>query len=78
MKENNGDVLNQLALISDLIEKLNLNTMSKTLVFTLDKNEFLKMFTLIENKYGKKTTLPTDTFEMIIGLVTIIFNKSNV
>lgn len=78
MKENNGDILNQLALISDLIEKLNLNTISKTLMFTLDKNEFLSMFTLIENKYGKKTTQPTDTFEMTIGFVTIIFNKSNV
>jgi len=78
MAENNGDVLNQLALISDLIEKLNLNSMSKTLMFMLDKNEFLSMFFLVQNKYGKKMQAPTNTFEMKIGEVTIIFNKSNV
>lgn len=78
MVENSGDVLNQLALISDLVEKLNLNSISKTLTFMLDKNEFLSMFFLVENKYGKKMPAPTNTFEMKIGEVKIIFNKNNV
>lgn len=78
MIENNGDVLNQLALISDLVEKLNLNSTTKTLIFTLEKNEFLSMFFLVENKYGKKMPAPTNTFEMKIGQVNVIFNKNNV
>ena len=33
--EKKGDILNQLAIISDLLEKINANTESKTIVLNL-------------------------------------------
>jgi hypothetical protein len=76
--EKKGELLNQLAIISDLIEKINIETKSQTLVFELSKMEFEKAFELIQKKYGKKSEKPTDTFTITIGMVDIVFNTSNV
>lgn len=75
--EKKGDPLNQLAIISDLIDRLNIKSESNTLVIGLNKNEFKKMFDLIQNKYDKKTQLPEDTFKLTIGTLEIIFNMNN-
>lgn len=76
--EKKGNLLNQLAIISDLLENTNLNSESSTVVFGLDKKEFVKVFNLVQNKYGMKTELPSDTFRINIGKVTFIFNTNNV
>jgi hypothetical protein len=75
--EKKGDLLNQLAIISDLIENLNTETDSKILTLELQDEAFLNAFELIQKKYGRKMDKPKDTFSISIGMVDIIFNKSN-
>ena len=76
--EKKGDLLNQLAIISDLIE--NLNTESETNILTLELNEkaFIDAFDTIQKKYGRRSEIPKNTFTITIGLVDIVFNTSNV
>jgi len=76
--EKKGDLLNQLAIISDLMEKINADTKSATMIFELSKTEFEKVFEIIQKKYGRKMDKPNDTFTITIGLVDIVFNTSNV
>ena len=76
--EKRGDLLNQLAIISDLMENINADTKSATMIFELSKTEFEKVFETIQKKYGKKMDKPKDTFTITIGLVDIVFNTSNV
>jgi hypothetical protein len=52
--EKKGDILNQLAIISDLLEKINANTESKTIVLNLKEEEFLSVFNTIQKKYGRR------------------------
>ena len=51
--EKKGELLNQLAIISDLLEKLNTNTESKTIVLNLKEEEFLNAFEVIQKKIRK-------------------------
>jgi CRP-like cAMP-binding protein len=76
--EKKGDLLNQLAIISDLMEKINAETKSATMIFELSNVEFEKVFELIQKKYGRKMDKPKDTFTITIGQVDIVFNTSNV
>ena len=76
--EKKGDLLNQLAIISDLLEKVNAEIESQTIVLELNKTEFNKVFKIIEKKYGKVMEISTDTFTINMGVVNIIFNTSNV
>lgn len=76
--EKKGDLLNQLALIVDLIEKINLNDGEKTMTITVNETEFKELFDYFQNKNGKKMKLLSDTFSIYIETVEIIFNKSNV
>jgi hypothetical protein len=76
--EKKGDLLNQLAIISDLLEKLNANTESKTIVLNLKEDEFLNAFNVIQKKYGRRIEKPETTFSISIGEVDIVFNMNNV
>lgn len=76
--ERKGDLLNQLAIISDLIEKLSIERVSSTIVLELSKEEFNYSFDYIQKKYGRKTEKPEDTFSITIGFVDIVFNKNSV
>jgi len=76
--EKKGDLLNQLAIISDLIEKVNANIKSNTLVFEVSKNEFDNIFEYIEKKYNRKSDKPKDRFTITIGNVDIVFSTNNV
>lgn len=76
--EKRGDLLNQLAIISDLMEKVNADTKSATMIFELSKTEFENVFETIQKKYGRKMDKPKDTFTITIGMVDIVFNTSNV
>jgi len=40
--EKKGDLLNQFAIISDLVEKVNMEFENSTMVFELSDNEFVK------------------------------------
>jgi hypothetical protein len=76
--EKKGELLNQLAIISDLLEKLNTNTESTTIVLNLKEEEFLKAFDLIQKKYRRNIEKPETTFTISIGEVDIVFNMNNV
>jgi hypothetical protein len=76
--EKKGELLNQLAIISDLIENLNTEAEASIITLELKENAFTNAFELIQKKYGKKSEKPKDTFTISIGSVDIIFNKSNV
>jgi hypothetical protein len=76
--EKKGELLNQLAIVSDLLEKLNTNIESKTIILNLKEEEFLNSFNTIQKKYGRLIEKPNETFTIKIGEVDIIFNMSNV
>jgi hypothetical protein len=76
--EKKGDLLNQLAIISDLLEKINCETETNTIVLEMSEEEFMKTFQLIQKKYGRKMDKPQNTFSIRIGTVDIVFNTSNV
>jgi hypothetical protein len=76
--EKKGDVLNQLAIIVDLIEKVNLESTSKKLIFALDDGDFIEVFGYFEKKYSKRSEKVKDSFTITIGTVEILFNRSNV
>ena len=76
--EKKGELLNQLAIISDLLEKLNTNAESTTIVLNLKEEEFLRAFNVIQKKYGRSIEKPETTFTISIGEVDIVFNMNNV
>jgi hypothetical protein len=76
--EKKGDLLNQLAIISDLLEKMNIDSKSRTIVIEVDEEEFNRIFDSIEKKYAKKLEKPKSSFNISIGSVDIVFNMSNV
>lgn len=73
-----GDLLNQLAIISDLIEKLNAENKSSSLVFEVSKVEFDRIFQYIEKKNNRKSEIPKGKFTITIGGVDIVFSTNNV
>jgi hypothetical protein len=75
--EKKGDLLNQLAIVSDLLEKINIDTESKTVIITMSKKDFDEAYLYMEKKYGVRTNKPDSTFNIKIGTVDIIFNTSN-
>jgi hypothetical protein len=76
--EKKGELLNQLAMISDLLEKINADAESTTIVLEMTNENFLKSFETIQKKYGKKISKPEDSFTINIGEVNIVFNTNNV
>jgi hypothetical protein len=76
--EKKGELLNQLAIISDLLEKIVVGTKSTTIVIEQSKEEFENSFQLIQKKYPLKMEKPKNTFTISIGSTDIIFNTSNV
>jgi hypothetical protein len=76
--EKKGDLINQLAIIADLIEKTNLDATSNTLVFELNKDAFSETFEYISRKQNGRMSKPDKTFTIKIGEVDIIFNKNSV
>ncbi len=76
--EKKGDLLNQLAIISDLIENINTNMVSSTIIIEQDKENFDRTFKEVQKKYGIKTEQPDDNFQITIVFVDIVFNKNSV
>lgn len=74
----NIDFITDLAIICDLIEKLNLVQEKTKLVFELKEAEFYRIFDFVQKKYGRRMDRPENTFMVSIGLVDVEFNKNNV
>lgn len=75
--EKKGDLLNQFAIISDLVEKVNMEFENSTMVFELSDNEFIKTYEYISRRQNKKKLKPSTSFTVKMGNVDIIFNKSS-
>jgi hypothetical protein len=75
--EKKGDLLNQLAIISDLIEKLNLIQDSSTVLLEIPESEYDKVYEYICKKQNKKVSSPGKTFTIKMGEVDIVFNKNS-
>jgi hypothetical protein len=76
--EKKGDFLNQIAIISDLLEKINTESESKTVIFELNDSEFNRIHKLINEKTKGNITTVKNKFSIVIGEVNIIFSKSSV
>ena len=74
--EKKGEILNQLAIISDLLENINLETKEKTILFVLDKKEFDKMFNIIIKKIKVKKGEVENSFSIKIGEIDFVFTLS--
>jgi hypothetical protein len=75
--EKRGDILNQMAIISDLLENINLNANKKIVKFSVNREEFGKIYTLITHKTIDKGSKVNNEFEIIIGDVTFVFSMYN-
>jgi len=65
-------------LISDLVEKLNADMKSNTIIFEVSKLEFDRIYQYIEKKNNRKSVTPKDRFTITIGVVDIVFSTNNV
>ena len=74
--EKKGEILNQLAIISDLLENANIESETTSVVYILNEENFDKMFNKIVKKTKVKSEVDT-TFSVKIGEIEFIFNKSN-
>jgi hypothetical protein len=75
--EKKGNFFNQIAIISDLLEKINLESESRTVIFELKEEEFDRIFKLNVEKTKQKISPVTNKFSIKIGDVDIVFSKSN-
>jgi hypothetical protein len=73
-----GDLLNQMAIISDLIENMNLKSEKETTVLiNLEKDEFERIFKLVNVKTKTNLNPKENKFTVGIGEVVYIFNIDN-
>jgi hypothetical protein len=76
--EKKGDIINQIAIISDLVEKMNIDKLSSTIIFDLNGKTFDETFNYFNMKHNNKMLKPEKTFSIKIGELDVIFNKNNV
>ena len=72
-----GDLLNQLAIISDLLENVNANIKSTTIIFEVSNSEFEIIFQYMEKKYNRRSEKPKDKFTITIGSIDIVFSTNS-
>jgi hypothetical protein len=75
--EKKGEILNQLAIISDLLEKINLESESTSIIIEVKKEEFDRIYKLISNKVGNKIEMVKSKFSIKIGEIDIVFSMNN-
>lgn len=74
---NSKDLLNQLAYIVDLLEKINCQYETQTIVIGMDADAYKECFEKYFRKYSPTIDVPK-TFNISIGKVDIVFNVNNV
>jgi hypothetical protein len=76
--EKKGEILNQLAIISDLVERLNLESTTSTITLTLNEVEFNRVYKIIKEKTKDNMGEVKGSFAISIGEVDILFNMNSV
>lgn len=75
--EKKGELFNQLAIISDLLEKANVDSTSQTIILELPEKEFNRIYKIVQSRIRHTLDVPEDTFNVRIGNVNIVFNMNN-
>jgi len=77
--EKKGNILTQLALISDLFERANMNPSTVSTVLKVDQEEYTRLSALFSKKAHAKWNVHNDTFKVKIGVVEYVFtlNKNS-
>jgi len=77
--EKKGEILTQLALISDLFERANMESDTTNVILTVNREEFDRLFHLITKKASTTLAVIDDTFTVRIGVVKYMFtvNKNS-
>ena len=78
--EKKGNIFTQMAVISDLFEKVNMESENTEVIFMVSNDEFERLFKVITKKANVQLNKVEDTFSVKIGVVKYVFrlNKSNV
>jgi len=78
--EKKGEILTQMALISDLFERANMESKNTSVIIMVAEDEFDRLFNLITKKAHLTLNKAEDRFSVKIGVVEYVFtlNKSNV
>jgi len=71
--EKKGEIFNQLAIISDLLENINLESESKSVIIVLGSDEFEKLFKKTIKKSKMTSTMDETTFTLKIGDIDFVF-----
>ena len=72
-----GRILNQIAIISDLLEKANLTAKNITVSFDVEEDEFNRIYNTMYVNSKVKPKNPKNTFFILMGPIKFIFNKNN-
>jgi hypothetical protein len=78
MSEKKGDILNQLALISDLLEKVNIETKNTSVLIEVSEDEFSRVKNYISVKQKVDTDDSESVFAIVIGDIDFVFSKNSV
>ena len=76
--EKKGELFNQLAIITDLLENINIESENKMILIELKKEPFEEVFEKVQTKFGKKKGKPGKSFNISIGTIDVVFNMNNV
>lgn len=75
--EKKVNLLNQLAQISDLIEKCGVVSPSQSVLFEVSKVEFEKIYDMVTKMTNISGETPNNTLNIKIGSVNFIFSTNN-
>jgi len=76
--EKKGEPLTQLAIIVDLLEKINIDSHTTKIVFELSDDDYYRTYNYINKKSNGKNTNLSTSFNVKMGEIDIIFNRNNV
>lgn len=74
-KKGVGDVMNQFAIISDLLENINLETKGIKVEIELENEEFDELHNKVVQKRGL-FVIPKKTFNMMVSGIMFTFKRS--
>jgi hypothetical protein len=78
-EEKKGDLLNQIAIISDLLEKVNIEVRNSTVLFEVEPEEYDDVKEYLDSKYDKEIDEEDNgTFAISLGEVIFLFSKNSV
>jgi hypothetical protein len=78
MSDKKGEILNQLALISDLLEKVNFKSKNTSVLIEVDETEFDRVRNYISVKQKVETDDDESVFAIVIGDIDFVFSKNSV